>query len=36
LPLIDAAMLCWGVSLLIFLLYYTRILLRPRLDGKPG
>ena len=36
LPLIDAAMLCWVVSLLIFLLYYTQILLRPRLDGKPG
>lgn len=36
LPLIDAAVLCWLVALLIFLWQYSLILLRPRLDGKRG
>ncbi|RTR26789.1 NnrS family protein [Shewanella atlantica] len=36
LPLLEAAIACWVLSFVIFIYHYTPILLKARVDGKPG
>lgn len=36
LPLLEAAIACWVLSFTIFIYHYTPILLKARVDGKPG
>ncbi len=36
LPFLEAAIVCWLLSFAIFIYHYTPILLKARVDGKPG